>query len=134
VIPHGRPLPPRPTPAPPASGSAPLNPITLGTTSPTPPIARRWAPVSIGPLRRAAPSPAEQPILLAGGANPAEVVNAVNPDRGIVNAAGPDSWSQPPSFVVAGSDGSGGGGAGDDLKQLAFLAGAVFVAWLALRG
>jgi len=107
-----------------------LNPVTLGTTSPTPPTPRHWQPVQIGAVRRAAPAVGDQPILLAGGANPVEVVNGVNPDRGLVNTA--NESSSPPSFVVSGSDGGGGGG--DNFMKLAFLAGAVFVAWLALRG
>lgn len=108
----------------------PLNPATRAATAPVAPERHPWAPPGRPVSHRvpaAASSPA-QPILLAGGANPAELVNAINPAQGFANTIG---YAPTPAVVVdAGTTGGSGGG----FTDFAFLAGAVFVAWLVLKG
>jgi len=130
VLPHSE----RPVYVPPLR---PLNPATQGAASPTPQILRGRGPVALPITRRPPPSVAPAspaPVVLSGGANPILVANNVNPDRGISSAA--DSLPTP-TVVEQLDDSSDGSSAGDSsggLTQFAFLAGAVFVAWLALKG
>jgi len=103
---------------------------------------------------------ADRPVLLAGGPNPIDLANGlVGRERGLVHVnqrtarpGTPGEVFNAPDELVGGSKGetpaalgrgtvdgqpqaqaAGGGGGGCGFERIAFLAGAVFVAWLALK-